>query len=78
MIARFFSLTLFLVLFSETSFSQSREVLRNAEIEIEKYKYASDSIIKTLISIANDSLRNGQIITCKFDMLSFHPDDPSF
>jgi len=23
-------------------------------------------------------LRNGQIITCKFDMLSFHPDDPSF
>jgi len=22
--------------------------------------------------------RNGQIITCKFDMLSFHPDDPSF
>jgi len=24
------------------------------------------------------ALRNGQIITCKFDMLSFHPDDPSF
>ena len=23
-------------------------------------------------------LKNGQIITCKFDMLSFHPDDPSF
>jgi len=36
------------------------------------------SVLLKAVQLKCRVLRNGQIITCKFDMLSFHPDDPSF
>jgi|GEM_PF-4931755 len=41
-------------------------------------RFAEKKWVYALAATGRMTLRNGQIITCKFDMLSFHPDDPSF